>query len=109
MERPLEEFDIHKINHLIQREQIPGFKMLPEEAKYLEEYRNLLKQLYVGEQGKTYEVKRQIVPEDIPSEDVVEVKVGKSTNKKKRTYARKTKVEKTEETTPIESVEVESE
>ena len=90
--RPLEEFDIHEVNRLIMREQIPGFKMLPEEEKYLQEYREALKQLYVGEpKGRTNEVKRQIVPTETSDEVEVEVKRPRKTSKRKKT------VKKTEE------------
>lgn len=75
--RPLEEFDIHEINRLIQRERIPGFKMLPKEQKYLEEYRETLRHLYGGKQGKIHENKKQIVPIETSDEVVVEIKTSK--------------------------------
>lgn len=95
--RPLEEFDIHEINRLIQREQIPGFQMLPKEKKYLEEYREVLRQLYVGEQGKQHEVKRQIVPNETSSEMEVTVKTTKRTSRKSKSTKSTKKTTKNEE------------
>lgn len=46
MARALTDFDMHTIVRLIQRERIPGFKMLPQEARYLEEYREALREQY---------------------------------------------------------------
>lgn len=43
---PNKTFDMHEINRLIMREQIPGFKMLPKEKAYLEEYRKALKEFH---------------------------------------------------------------
>ena len=76
--RPLEEFDIHEVNRLIQREQIPGFKLLPREERYLAEYREVLRQLYNGGQGITNETKVPVTSVETSSEIDVEIKTSKN-------------------------------
>lgn len=76
--RPLEEFDIHEVNRLIQREQIPGFKLLPKEERYLAEYREVLRQLYGGKQGIANETKIQVNEVETPSEVEVEIKTTRT-------------------------------
>lgn len=56
---PNKKFDMHQINRLIMREQIPGFKMLPKEEKYLAEYRQALMEYHnYVERDKNEEAKR---------------------------------------------------
>lgn len=103
MARALTDFDMHTIVRLIQRERIPGFKMLPQEARYLEEYREALREQYQqiqeehgykderNEKASNGETKDEVEPEakktrrsrkksttvleEIPEADVVEEKV----------------------------------
>lgn len=103
MARALTDFDMHTIVRLIQRERIPGFKMLPQEARYLEEYREALREQYQqtkeehgdkdehNEKASNGEAKDEVEPEtkktrrsrkksttvleEIPEADVVEEKV----------------------------------
>lgn len=46
MTKSLQDFDMHEVNRLIMRENIPGFKMLPKEQVYLAEYRQALREHY---------------------------------------------------------------
>ena len=75
--RPLEEFDIHEVNRLIQREQIPGFKLLPREERYLAEYREVLRQRYGDGKGLPNENKIPITSMETPSEVEVEIKTSR--------------------------------
>ena len=103
MARALTDFDMHTIVRLIQRARIPGFKMLPQEARYLEEYREALREQYQqiqeehgykderNEKASNGETKDEVEPEtkktrrsrkksttvleEIPEADVVEEKV----------------------------------
>ena len=103
MARALTDFDMHTIVRLIQRERIPGFKMLPQEARYLEEYREALREQYQqtkeehgdkdehNEKASNGEAKDEVEPEtkktrrsrkksttvleEIPEAEVVEEKV----------------------------------
>ena len=81
--RPLEEFDIHEVNRLIQREQIPGFKLLPREEQYLAEYREVLRRLYGGPKGlPKNETQIQVDEVETPAETEVEVKTTRVVEEK---------------------------
>lgn len=56
---PNNKFDMHTINRLIMREQIPGFQMLPKEQKLLAEYREALMEYHnYTERDKNADAKR---------------------------------------------------
>lgn len=56
---PNNQFNMHEINRLIMREQIPGFKMLPKEEAYLAKYREaLMKYHNYTERDKNEEAQR---------------------------------------------------
>lgn len=81
----IEGFDIHEVNRLIQREQVPGFKMLPKEKAYLEKYREALRSIYTS--NKQEIAKNEITVKDTSATD--EVKVEVKTTRTKKTSKRK--------------------
>lgn len=85
MARALTDFDMHTIVRLIQRERIPGFKMLPQEARYLEEYREALREQYQQTQEEHgYKDERNKEASNGETKDEVEPEAKKTRRSRKK-------------------------
>ena len=85
MARALTDFDMHTIVRLIQRERIPGFKMLPQEARYLEEYREALREQYQQTQEEHgYKDERNKKASNGEAKDEVEPETKKTRRSRKK-------------------------
>lgn len=64
--RELEEFDLHRVNRLIELERIPGFKLVPKDRAMLDEYREALRRKH-GYSKEENETNAEVeTPEEAP-------------------------------------------
>lgn len=98
---PNKTFDMHEINRLIMREQIPGFKMLPKEKAYLEEYRKALKEFHGYEEKEDPEESRA------RAERLAKIEARKAAIKAKKTSKKNAERAVGEPTEPVEEKTVE--
>ena len=103
---PNQTFNMHEINRLIMREQIPGFKMLPKERAYLDSYREaLMKYHNYTERDKNEEAKKDQDDRNAKIEARKEAVKALKRNKKHANRHEQPIVEETTEPTTEEPIE----